>query len=236
MRVSSIIHHSRDQPTRLYHGQPTKEGEEVVVLSQVLAADSTNGYEDVSSVQVGNAGASSDHDFSPRISAPKQYAATLACPLHAHRPNSTKHARNRLFETTQRQVISFNGAPVNNLRHLAELVTASTDRYLRFDCEYREALVLDRAAAFRDTAAVSERAGWGGRRGANRLGTRPAAGDVGSSHADTECLLRSFQRPQVLEAHSIPAALSSDLEEGLPPWPPREAGKAEPVAAGAAAA
>jgi len=95
------------------------------VLSQVLATDSTNGYEDVLNVQV----------------------------------------------------LSFNGARIHNLRHLAELVTACADEYLRFDCEYREAVVLDRAAAFRDTAAV-------------------------------------------LEAHSIPAAVSADLQQGLPAWPP----------------
>lgn len=57
--------------------------------------------------------------------------------------------------------------------------------------------MLDRAAAFRDTAAV-------------------------------------------LEAHSIPAALSADLQEGLPQWPPVEGGggggKEKPVEAAAAAA
>ncbi|GBF92582.1 protease Do-like [Raphidocelis subcapitata] len=129
---------------QLYHGQPSQPGEEVVVLSQVLAADSTLGYEDVLNVQV----------------------------------------------------LSFNGTRVHNLRHLAQLVTACTDPYLRFDCEYREAVVLDSAAAFADTAAV-------------------------------------------LDAHGIPAAVSPDLREGLPPWPPVQASSgsepagSEPIAAAA---
>ncbi|KAI8477127.1 MAG: trypsin-like serine protease [Monoraphidium minutum] len=69
----------------LYHGQPSEPGEEVVVLSQVLAADSTLGYEDV---------------------------------LNA-------------------QVLEFNGQRVTNLAHLAQLVAACEDRWLRFDCEYK---------------------------------------------------------------------------------------------------
>jgi hypothetical protein len=43
---------------------------------------------------------------------------------------------------------------VHNLRHLAEMVTSCAGPYLRFDCEYREAVVLDAAAAFADTSAV----------------------------------------------------------------------------------
>lgn len=54
------------------------------------------------------------------------------------------------------QVLSLNGTRIHNLRHLAELVMSCTDQYLRFDCEYMEAVVLDREAAFRDTAAVSD--------------------------------------------------------------------------------
>ncbi|KIZ00510.1 hypothetical protein MNEG_7454 [Monoraphidium neglectum] len=131
---------------KLYHGQPTEPGQQVVVLSQVLAAESTLGYEDVLNVEV----------------------------------------------------LAINGAPVRNLAHLAELVAGCREQYLRFDCEYREAVVLDREEAFRDTAAV-------------------------------------------LEAHGIPAALSADLQQALPAWPPAAAsGKAAAAAvagaAGAAAA
>lgn len=66
-----------------------------------------------------------------------------------------------------------------NLQHLAELVTTCTDDYLRFDSDYREAIVLDRASAVRGTH-------------------------------------------QVLQAHSIPAAMSADLQQALQitAWPP----------------
>jgi len=37
---------------RLYHGQPKSPGEQVVVLSQVLASEATLGYEEVFNVQV----------------------------------------------------------------------------------------------------------------------------------------------------------------------------------------
>lgn len=72
------------------------------MLSQVLAADSALGYEDVANVQV----------------------------------------------------LAVNGEKVLNLEHLARLVAASDGPFLRFDCEYAEALVLDRGAAFADTRAV----------------------------------------------------------------------------------
>ena len=38
-----------------------------------------------------------------------------------------------LFNT---QVLRFNGAPVRNLRHLAQLTTACAEPYMRFDLDY----------------------------------------------------------------------------------------------------
>ncbi len=38
-----------------------------------------------------------------------------------------------LFNT---QVLKFNGTPVRNLKHLAQLTSACTDPFMRFDLEY----------------------------------------------------------------------------------------------------
>ena len=35
------------------------------------------------------------------------------------------------------QLLKFNGTPVNNLRHLTELVEACTETYMRFDLAYQ---------------------------------------------------------------------------------------------------
>jgi hypothetical protein len=135
---------------------------------------------------------------------------------------------------------------VRNLAHLAELVSTAPGPYLRFDCEYREAVVVDAAAAVAETAAVRRRArlcvlGGGGR----------AREVSGQSNARARLLARTRRthahalepypdaaRPwQVLEAHGIPAALSADLREGLPQWPPSQASSnGRPPAAAAAAA
>eukprot|EP00123_Amoebidium_parasiticum_P015986 comp23232_c0_seq1/m.37901 comp23232_c0_seq1/g.37901 ORF comp23232_c0_seq1/g.37901 comp23232_c0_seq1/m.37901 type:complete len:582 (-) comp23232_c0_seq1:161-1906(-) len=45
------------------------------------------------------------------------------------------------------QLTAFNGTPIINMAHLAKLVDESTERYLRFDLEYEEVIVLDRDAA-----------------------------------------------------------------------------------------
>lgn len=45
------------------------------------------------------------------------------------------------------QVKSFNGVPVRNLAHLAEMVQQCQEPYLRFDIDYDEVIVLDAAAA-----------------------------------------------------------------------------------------
>ncbi len=49
------------------------------------------------------------------------------------KPTPPSLTRSRL-----RQVHKFNGTPVRNLKHLAELVAASTDPFLRFELEYNE--------------------------------------------------------------------------------------------------
>lgn len=85
------------------------------------------------------------------------------------------------------QVKSFNGTPILNLKHLAELVTLSTDDFLRFDCEYNETIIVHRQQAQQGTA-------------------------------------------EVLRSHSIPAAMSADLQQALRvTWPPKPpaAGEAE---------
>jgi hypothetical protein len=52
------------------------------------------------------------------------------------------------------QVRAFNGAPVRNLRHLAELVLACTETFMTFELEYHELIVLDAATAAAATAEV----------------------------------------------------------------------------------
>lgn len=51
-------------------------------------------------------------------------------------------------------MLSFNGTPVLNLQHLAEMVTACTDEQLRFDCEYSEVIIINSQAAAASTAGV----------------------------------------------------------------------------------
>ena len=45
------------------------------------------------------------------------------------------------------QVLAFNGEPVRNLRHLAEMVMVCGERFLSFELEYKELLVLETEAA-----------------------------------------------------------------------------------------
>jgi hypothetical protein len=92
------------------------------------------------------------------------------------------------------QVLAFNGTPVLNLQHLAEMVTACQETHLRFDCEYYETIVLDRQQATAGTA-------------------------------------------DVLKTHSIPAAMSADLQQALNvEWPPAAAAAVQPAVPAATAA
>ncbi|KAF6260729.1 trypsin-like cysteine/serine peptidase domain-containing protein [Scenedesmus sp. NREL 46B-D3] len=75
-------------------------------------------------------------------------------------------------DVSNMRVLAFNGTPVLNLQHLAQMVTACQDTHLRFDCEYYETIVLDRQQAAAGTA-------------------------------------------DVLKTHSIPAAMSQDLQQAL---------------------
>ncbi|WIA13005.1 hypothetical protein OEZ85_006615 [Tetradesmus obliquus] len=87
-------------------------------------------------------------------------------------------------DVSNMRVLAFNGTPVLNLQHLAEMVTACQEPHLRFDCEYYETIVLDRQQA--------------------------AAGTAG-----------------VLKTHSIPGAMSQDLQQALQvQWPPAAAAAA----------
>jgi len=52
------------------------------------------------------------------------------------------------------QVSKFNGVPVRNLRHLAELVAACGEAYMRWDLEYNEVVVLETAAALQATPDI----------------------------------------------------------------------------------
>jgi PDZ domain len=51
-------------------------------------------------------------------------------------------------------VLKFNGTPVLNLAQLVSLVTSCEDEHLRFDCDYDETIVVERALAERGTAAT----------------------------------------------------------------------------------
>ena len=79
--------------TSIWANNTVKSCVQVVILSQVLACDTTLGYEDYCNVQL----------------------------------------------------LKFNGTPVNNLRHLTELVEDCTETYMRFDLAYQVTL-LSRAA------------------------------------------------------------------------------------------
>ncbi|KAL6759814.1 serine protease [Haematococcus lacustris] len=52
------------------------------------------------------------------------------------------------------QLLKFNGEPVRNLRHLAELVVGCTQPFMRFDLDYNELVILETQAALRATADV----------------------------------------------------------------------------------
>lgn len=54
------------------------------------------------------------------------------------------------------QVNKFNGQPINNLKHLAEMVIGCEEPYMRFDCEYTEVVVLETAAALASTLEVMD--------------------------------------------------------------------------------
>jgi hypothetical protein len=45
------------------------------------------------------------------------------------------------------QVLAFNGTPVRNLKHLANMVETCDGQFLRFDLEYQQIVVLEAAAA-----------------------------------------------------------------------------------------
>lgn len=57
------------------------------------------------------------------------------------------------------QVISFNGTPVENLRHLCTMVLACNDRFMTLELEYNELLVLDTQLARSMTKEVLDRHG-----------------------------------------------------------------------------
>jgi len=54
------------------------------------------------------------------------------------------------------QVQRFNGTTVRNLKHLAELVTACSEKYMRFEMEYNELVVLETPEALAATPDVME--------------------------------------------------------------------------------
>ena len=95
-----------DAPVRLldklFHAQAAAPGEQVVVLSQVLAADANTGYEDI----------------------------------------------------TNAQVTAFNGAPVASLAALAAAVARCDERFLRFELDTAEVVVLETGKARAATPAV----------------------------------------------------------------------------------
>ncbi len=51
-------------------------------------------------------------------------------------------------------MLRFNDTPVNNLRHLAELVSSCAEPYMRWDLEYKEVVVLETQAALAATPDV----------------------------------------------------------------------------------
>jgi hypothetical protein len=54
------------------------------------------------------------------------------------------------------QVLRFNGTPVRNLKHLAELVISCSEGYMRWDLEYNEVVVLETATALAATPTLLE--------------------------------------------------------------------------------
>lgn len=54
------------------------------------------------------------------------------------------------------QVTKFNGTPISNLRHLAEMVIACDTPFLRFDCDSNEVIVIERETAIASTLEAME--------------------------------------------------------------------------------
>eukprot|EP00877_Chromochloris_zofingiensis_P007489 jgi/Chrzof1/2994/Cz12g07110.t1 len=87
---------------RAFAGSMQKDGQQVVVLSKVLAADINTGYQDTGNIQV----------------------------------------------------LRVNGTPVHNLAHLAQLVTACTAPFVRFELEWHKVVVIDHAKATKLTDEI----------------------------------------------------------------------------------
>ncbi|KAK9842610.1 hypothetical protein WJX84_004330 [Apatococcus fuscideae] len=92
---------------QLLHGRKEQPEQQIVVLSQVLACNTTLGYEDLYNLRV-------------------------------HK---------------------FNGTAVRSLAHLAHLATACTDKYMRFDLDHSEVVVLETAQGLTLTFASTGPAG-----------------------------------------------------------------------------
>ena len=89
---------------KMMHWMAQSDGEQVVVLSQVLAADVSIGYEDIASTQV----------------------------------------------------VALNGEKIRNLRELVEHVEACRKRYLHFDLDHNQKVILETGAARAATRAMLE--------------------------------------------------------------------------------
>jgi hypothetical protein len=66
------------------------------------------------------------------------------------------HNLPRYEEMVNTQVMAVNGSKVNNLAELVERVEGCEGRWLRFDLDYAQALVLDREKAMQATAEILE--------------------------------------------------------------------------------
>ncbi|KAF1880761.1 hypothetical protein Lal_00011820 [Lupinus albus] len=98
------------------------EGEQIVILSQVLANEVNIGYEDMNNLQA------SHIQFLRLIATFPQFFCV---------------SQIRFFS----QVLKFNGTRIKNIQHLAHLVDSCKDRYLCFEFEDSYVAVLERKAA-----------------------------------------------------------------------------------------
>ncbi len=128
-------------------------------MNQVLACNATLGYEEIFNVQVSTAQHSRAWLSAAQRSAAQQHApylgwfsvcTCLLMPCQGHKqvrslPPSTmlclpaptaQPSPQTSHPFTCTQVHKFNGQPVRNLRHLAEMVLTCPEPQMRFDVEY----------------------------------------------------------------------------------------------------
>lgn len=143
------------------------------------------------------------------------------------KPRHPTHQPTSIFPPKQyRQVHKFNGQPVRNLRHLAEMVCACEDRFMRFELAYNVrqtppwvlvgALVACSASCCRPSRrSAAAGAGRGPPRPAVPGPSLPMACPPPQEILVIETAKVAAATEEILRMHSIPAMVSPDLADLL---------------------